>query len=49
MKLKVIKLTESEIDHLVNLIKMNEEEGSYYGYVKHYWSRSKRIRDKLEM
>ena len=48
MKLKIIKLTPSEVNHLLHLIYLNEDEGWYYGNNKHYWKRSKGIKDKLE-
>jgi len=42
-----LELTKPEIEHINSLIKMNEEEGCYYGPKNQYWSRSKRIVDKL--
>jgi hypothetical protein len=48
MKAKNIKLTESEIDHIYNLICENEKEEGYWGNKKYYWNRSARIKDKLK-
>jgi len=42
-----IKLTKSEIDHLLNLIAMNHIEECYSGNSDQYWKRSERIRSKL--
>jgi hypothetical protein len=42
-----LELTKPEIEHLNNLIKLNEEEGSYYGPRNQYWARSSRIVKKL--
>lgn len=47
MKTRTIKLTESEIKHIINLIIDNEREGIYYGPSKQYWARSARIKEKL--
>lgn len=43
-----LKFTKSEIEHIQSLIKMNEEEGSYYPPKAAYWNRSFRIRKKLD-
>ncbi len=47
MKTRTVKLTESEIKHIINLIIDNEREGIYYGPSKQYWARSARIKEKL--
>lgn len=43
-----IKLTKVEVEHVNSLIKLNEEEGSYTPPKNQYWSRSARIRKKLD-
>jgi hypothetical protein len=43
-----LELTKPEIEHLNSLIRMNEQEGSYYGSKMQYWVRSKRIATKLD-
>ena len=43
-----LKFTKSEINHINSLIKMNEEEGGYTPPKNQYWSRSARIRKKLD-
>jgi len=43
-----VKLTQVEIDHILNLIHDSEREGSYYGPREQYWKRSARIRGKLK-
>ena len=48
MKLKTVKLTPSEVDHLLHIIRLNEDEGWYYGCARYYWNRSKKIKEKLE-
>ena len=48
MEIRTVKLTTSEIDHIFNLIKNNEEEGCYYGNREQYWNRSQRIKEKLD-
>ena len=48
MKLKTVKLTPTEVGHLLHLIDSNEDEGCYYGYARYYWNRSKKIKEKLE-
>lgn len=45
--MKTIKLTDSEVEHLVHLINSNELEGVFNGYWLHYWKRSFRIKNKL--
>ncbi len=42
------KLTKREIDHLLTLIRINEQNGDYYGNQLHYWKRSYKIKDKLK-
>jgi len=42
-----LKFTKAEIEHIDSLIKLNEEEGSYYSPRNAYWARSARIRKKL--
>lgn len=43
-----LELTKPEIEHINSLIRMNEQEGSYYGTQNQYWSRSLRIAKKLD-
>ncbi len=42
-----IKLSNTEIDFLLDLIGVNEGEGSYYGNPKQYWKRSERVKKIL--
>ena len=42
-----VKLSKSEINHLLTLIDVNEREGWYYSPKNQYWDRSKRIKKKL--
>ena len=42
-----LKFTKPEIEHLLSLIRMNEDEGTYYSPKWQYWSRSRRIKNKL--
>ena len=43
-----LTLSQSEINHLLGLIQMNEIEQSYSGNHKHYWKRSENIKLKLK-
>lgn len=43
----IIKLTQAERNHLLNLILENEHEGSYYGNRIRYWLRSEKLKEKL--
>ena len=36
-----------EVNHILNLIRDNESEGTYYGNRDEYWLRSNRIKAKL--
>lgn len=55
MKQIIIKLTKTEIGHLLSLLADNanegsyygQKEGSYYGQKDQYWKRGCRITDKL--
>lgn len=40
-------LTEPEILHLLRLLEMNRDEGSYFGTRKYYWQRHENIENKL--
>jgi len=42
-----IELTKPEVEHIASLIRMNEEEGTYYAPKNQYWNRSARIKKKL--
>jgi len=46
--MKTLKLSKSEINHLLGLIQMNEISGDYSGNEKHYKKRSNNIKEKLE-
>jgi len=48
MKMKLVKLTESEIGHIQNLLWEAQERGDYYGNKEQYWARNARIARKLE-
>jgi hypothetical protein len=48
MKNKTIRLTKSEIEHLLCLIHDNQREGNYWGNKIYYWKRSERIESKLK-
>jgi hypothetical protein len=45
--MKTIKLTKSEIEHILCLISINELEGVYPELGLKYWKRSFRIKNKL--
>jgi hypothetical protein len=45
--MKQVKLTQTEINHILNLIESNKEEGFYYGNKDQYWKRSSNIENKL--
>lgn len=45
--MKTIKLTKSEIEHILCLISINELEGAYPELGLKYWKRSFRIKNKL--
>ena len=45
--MKQVKLTQTEINHILNLIESNKEEGFYYGNKDQYWKRSSSIENKL--
>ena len=47
MTKRTIVLTESEVDHILFLIRLQEIEGTHYGNKKHYINRQLRIRKKL--
>ena len=47
-KQMTVKLTKSEINHLLHLVEKNEEDGSYTEPKDQYWKRSQRIKSKLE-
>ena len=46
-KLNIIKLTNTEINHLLHLILKNEMDGFYSGPLKQYEARSLNIKSKL--
>ena len=48
MKTIEIILQKTETEHLLSLIEDNEREGCYYGNAQQYWTRSDRIKIKLE-
>ena len=48
MKTIEIIFQKSEIQHILSLIEDNEREGCYYGNAQQYWTRSDRIKIKLE-
>jgi len=48
MKTIEIILQKTEAEHLLHLIEGNEREGCYYGNAQQYWTRSDRIKIKLE-
>lgn len=43
-----IKLTKSEINHILTLIEVNERDGWYYGMAEQYRNRSEVIKQKLQ-
>lgn len=43
-----LKLSKSEISHILSLIEVNEREGWYYAPKEQYWFRSNRIKKKLQ-
>lgn len=47
MKQITVKLTMSELGHLLSLLADNADEGSYYPPKAQYWKRGCRITDKL--
>ena len=47
MKIRTVKLTKSEIGHILTLISVNDREGWYYGNKEQYRKRSERIKYKL--
>lgn len=44
-----IKLSSAEIGHVLNLIENNDLDVIYYGDPRQYWTRSERIKSKLEI
>lgn len=48
IKNKAIKLTASEVNHIVELMYLNKNKGEYYGNREQYWKRHQRILDKIE-
>ncbi len=44
----MLKLTHSEVDHILTLIENNAREGWYYGNRETYWRISDRIKAKLQ-
>ena len=45
--METVKLTEAELNHIVNLIADNERDGTYYGNREQYWKRSFMLKQKL--
>lgn len=45
---KTVKLSESEIDHILMVFRWAAEEGTYVGNKKHFWNRHEKIGKKLE-
>ena len=43
-----VNLEQSEINHLLSLLKKNEDDREYYATEKQYWDRHKNIKNKLE-
>ncbi len=43
-----IKLTKSQINHILTLIKVNEREDWYYGNKFQYFERSNKIKEKIK-
>ena len=48
IKNKLVKLTSSEINHIIELMYLNKNRGEYYGNREQYWKRHQRILDKIE-
>jgi hypothetical protein len=48
IKNKAIKLTASEINHIIELMYLNKNQGEYYGNREQYWKRHQRILDKID-
>lgn len=48
IKNKSVKLTSSEVNHIVELMYLNKNKGEYYGNREQYWKRHQRILDKLD-
>ena len=43
--MKEVLLSDIEIQHILNLLQERDDEGSYYGQKKHYYSRTQRLID----
>ncbi len=48
VKNKSVRLTASELTHIIELMFMNKNRGEYYGNREQYWKRHQRILDKLD-
>lgn len=48
VKNKSVRLTASELTHIIELMFMNKNSGEYYGNREQYWKRHQRILDKLD-
>jgi hypothetical protein len=48
-RLRLIKLSDAEIGHLLTLIEWNEQSSYYYGNKQLFVERSDRIKDKLKL
>ncbi len=47
-KVKLIKLTKSELNHIIELMYLNKKQGEFYGNRQQYWKRHQRILNKIE-
>lgn len=48
VKNKSVKLTSSELNHIIELMCLNKNRGEYYGNRDQYWKRHQRILNKLD-
>jgi hypothetical protein len=44
-----MKLSSAKINHLLNLLEVNERDEWYYGNKKHYWERHNELKKDLEL
>ena len=45
---KIVKLSKSELNHIIELMYLNKNQGEYYGNREQYWGRHQRILNKIE-
>ncbi len=45
--MRVIKLSQAEINHLLSLIEVCEREGWYYGNLIHFKNRMNKLKEKI--